>query len=231
MKIKLRPPNEWGYYLNPETFEIRETIGDIPNNVLVVIRKKEYRAEISRSVFRTFYATISNNMLVYLSKKDTAKKLTKLCVQFMLEKGEIPPRVIIDQKRIENKPFELIFHFRTFATFPLKFSDNIFEDEEQKEHITTLINSIKTDFIKSREDNSWYIEYAPNGRTLCKKCKKQIKYKEMRITEIFSKIEQKDQRFYHFKCTDWSKLTSNLVKGIDKLTEDDQNQVKKKLKH
>ena len=76
----------------------------------------------------------------------------------------------------------------------------------------------------------WKIEYAPNGRSLCKKCKRQIKEKEIRLGEPFYIDEQLTFHWNHLNCSDLSKLKRDMVIGLDDLEELDKKRIEKKLK-
>ena len=230
MKIKLSKPSEWGFFINPETFEIYELVGEIPNNSLVIINKKEYRNELGRNIILTNYALVSRNKLDYLSKKDMEKRLAKYCSTYILEKKSIPPRVTILKKLVDNKPVELVFVFRKNQNFTLKISEELLEGKNPKRIIEEIVTSSDEEYYKVNEEERWKVEYAPNSRALCKRCKKQIKSKEIRLCEIQTIEDILKKRYYHFRCFEWAKVNRNLVFGIESLKEIDQNQINKKLK-
>lgn len=232
LKIRLSKPNEWGTFINPETLEIKEIVGEIPEKSIVIIRKKEYRSDLSRSVVNTHYATVSKNSLVYLSKRDVAKRLAKQCAQFMLKTGKIPQKITITRKIVENKPVELIYSFSTNEVFQLYITEELLEGKNPKNFIETLIASSDRDFLKtiSEEEKHWKVTYAPDGRALCKKCKRQIKTKEIRIRKMPREEEPSRQEFYHFNCFAFSKIDPNKIHCINDLSEEDQKKIRKKLK-
>ena len=229
MKIKLSKPNEWGYFINPETLEIQELAGEIQNDSLVIIYKREYRSDLSRSLIRILYAQVSKNMLVYQSKKDLSKRLAKLCSKYMIEKNTMPPKVTIAKEMKEDKPVELVYSFRKNEIFQFQVTNELLNGKNPKEYIERLIDVSDKDFYKIKEEKRWKVEYAPNGRALCKKCKRQIKSKEIRFGELQVVEDLMSQQFYHLKCIDWNKLKKDNVYGIDDLKEEDIKRISKKI--
>jgi hypothetical protein len=230
MKIKLKKPHEWGHFIDPESLEIKELIGEIPNNSLVIFRIREFKAELGRNVIITRYANISKNTLVYLIKRDFIKKLRKQIVQYMLNKNKIPPKVTFAKEITEKAPIELVYSFSSTMFFQMKITENDLDGKNPKEFFEKLITASDKDFFETKKDKRWKIEYAPNGRALCKKCRRQIKEKEVRLGEFQTFENQLIQQFYHFKCVDWSKQKEHLINGINDLTELDKQKLMRKLK-
>jgi len=181
-------------------------------------------------VILTRFARVSKSTLVYLSKKDFTNRLATLCMKYMLSKNKIPPKITFTKKLLEGKPVELSYNFSSGIAFQMKFTEKSLEGKNPKEFFEKLISTSDRDFLKIDEERRWKIEYAPNGRSLCKKCKRQIREKEIRLGELQREKNLLVQQFYHFKCFDWSKQKGILIHGINDLSELDQQKVKKKIK-
>jgi len=230
MKIKLSRPNEWGCFIDPVTLDIKELKGEIPQKTLVIIRKREYKPEISRALISTIYAITSKSGLIYLTKRDFAKLLSKKCSEYMLEKEKIPLRVTLAKKIVENKPVELLYNIKKNKAFQLKITEELLKGKNPKEFIENLISASQVDIYTKEIEKTWRIEYTPRGGSICKKCKRQIREKEIRFSELQIEKNIIKQLVYHYRCMDWKKLKENLVHGLDNLKEEDQKQIKKKFK-
>jgi hypothetical protein len=148
----------------------------------------------------------------------------------MLNKNKIPPKITFTKKLVESKPVELSYNFSSGIVFQMKFTEKSLEGKNPKEFFEKLISSSDRDFFKTNEERRWKIEYAPNGRSICKKCKRQIREKEIRLGELQRAENILTQKFYHFKCFDWSKQKGILIQGINDLSELDQQKTKKRIK-
>ncbi len=229
LKIKLSKPNEWGNFIHPETLEIKEIVGEIPEKAIVIIRKKEYRSELSRSVVSTRYGVVSKGTLLYLTKKDISKKLAKLFVNYTHKHEKIPPKVTISEKRVDNKPVEITYNYSTNESFQFLLSEELLAGENPKKFIEKIITTSDNLFSKKESSKQWRVDNAPHGRSLCKKCKRQIRVSELNLREIKEKDDPSTTEFYHFSCFPFTKYDQFSIHGIKSLSEEDQRKVRKKI--
>ncbi len=230
LKIKLHKPNEWGNYIHPDTLEVKDIVGEIPEKSIIIIKKKEFRSELSRSVIVTRYATISKGVLMYLSKTDASKKLAKLCATYMLRTKHFPPKVTVSGIKSEKKPVELVFTHTTSDTFQLLITEELLQGKNPYSFIENLIASSDKKHLKEQSEIQWIINKAPHGRGMCIKCKKQIKAGELRFKEMDSKDSIMNPDFYHYACFPFAKYEKETIHGIKDLTEEDQRKIRKTLK-
>lgn len=230
MKFQLNQKKEWGFFINPNNFQIGELKGEIPNGYIIILRKKEFEDSIGKSVIRSLYGLISKDKVSYLSKKQLSLKLSENCAQFILKNNKLPPKVSIEKKSKDKKPIELAFGFSKYDIFHLKITAEMLNGKDPKTILEKIIESSSKNLYKMETEKIWKIEYAPNGRSLCKKCKRQIKEKEIRLGEPFYSDEQLIFHWNHLHCVNLSKLKRNMVTGLDDLEEADKGRIEKKLK-
>ena len=229
MKIKLSKPNEWGYYIDPFSLEMKEIKGEIPVKSLIIIKKRNYDKDVNRAVVKTTYAVMTKNGLRYLSKNDFSKALSKTCMNYILENKKSPPRTISIQKKEESNKIKLAYEFSKSEIFQISITDEMVEGKDLHEIKKILDENSVTLTEISNVDNSWRVEYAPNGRSLCKACKKQIKVGEPRFVNIDSEEDFIKQQTYHFRCMDWKKMKKDYIQDLDNLKADDRQYLEKRL--
>lgn len=230
MKFQLDRKKEWGFFINPNNFQIGELKGDIPNGYFVILRRRDFEDSIGKTVIRNLYGTISKNQVSYISKKQLSSALSQKCAQFILKNDKLPPKVSIEKKPKEKKPIELAFNFSKYDIFHLKITGEMLDGKNPKATLDKIIESSSKNLYETEIEKIWKIEYAPNGRSLCKKCKRQIKTKEIRLGEPFYIDENLIFHWNHLNCINLSKLNRNMVTGLDDLEEVDRNRIEKKLK-
>ena len=107
--MKLDPENEWGYYVDTETFQISNIEDDIPDGSLVIIKEKEYIEDISRTVIQTIYGIVSKDEFKPMNKRDISSLLSEACAKYILTSDTFPPKVKIEKDLKEDKPAQLAF--------------------------------------------------------------------------------------------------------------------------
>ncbi|MFW9851598.1 MAG: PARP-type zinc finger-containing protein [Candidatus Thorarchaeota archaeon] len=230
MKFQLNRKKEWGFFINPNNFQIGELKGEIPNGYFIILRRREFEDSIGKSVIRNLYGLISKDNVNYLSKKEMALRLSERCAQFILKNNKLPPKVSIEKKPKEKKPIELAFGFSKYDVFHLKIAEEMLNGKNPKTVLEKIIESTSKNLYEMEMEKIWKIEYAPNGRSLCKKCKRQIKEKEIRLGEPYYSDENLIFQWNHLNCINLSKLNRNMVTGLDDIDETDKRRIEKKLK-
>ena len=230
MKFNLNRKKEWGFFINPNNFQIGELKGDIPNGYFIILRKREFEDSIGKIVIRNLYGLISKDQVNYLSKKEVSSRLSDRCAQFILKTNKLPPKVSIEKKPKEKKPIELAFGLSKYDIFHLKITGEMLDKKDPKTVLEKIVESSSKNLYEMEIEKIWKIEYAPNGRSLCKKCKRQIKNKEIRLGEPFYSDEHLTFHWNHLNCVNLQKLNRNIVTGMDNLEEADRRRIEKKLR-
>ena len=230
MKIRLSKPNEWGKYIDPETFDIKEIISEVPDKAVVVIQKREFRSELSRSVISTRYGAITKGSLIYVTKREASKRLAKQCSRIMLKTDKIPAHITISEKREESKPIDLTYNFSASDKFPFQITAELLEGQNPKQFLEKIIASTHPGNVEFNSEKDWIIGYAPHGRGLCNKCKKQIREKELRFRLMDSKDSVMNRELFHFKCFPIKNTNPESIHGESKLEEEDQKRLRKLIR-
>ncbi len=230
MKFQLNPKKEWGFFINPNNFQIGELKGEIPNGYFIILRIRSFEDSIGKTVIRNHYGLVSKDQMNYLSKKQLSSRLSESCAKFILKNNKLPPKVSIEKKPKEKKSIELAFSFSQYDIFHLKITEEMLNGKNPKNTLEHIIESSSRNLYEIEKEKIWKIEYAPNGRSLCKKCKRQIKEREIRLGEPIYSDEHLSFQWNHLNCINLSKLKRSMVTGLDNLEEADKKRIEKKLK-
>jgi hypothetical protein len=101
--------------------------------------------------------------------------------------------------------------------------------ENPKQFIEKIIAVSDNLFSKKESSKQWRIGYAPHGRNLCKKCKRQIRVKELNLREMKDEENLSTPEFYHYSCFPFTKYDQFSIHGIKSLSEEDQRKVRKRI--
>ena len=196
----------------------------------MILQKREFREDLSRSVITTRYALVSKGSLNYITKREVPKYLARRCSKIILKTNKIPAKTTVAEGLEEKKPVELIFNYSKNESFSFQITEELLEGKNPKQFIEKIITKSSKEFVKAQSGRQWIVGYAPHGRGLCKNCKRQIRDKELRLREMESQDSVLNPELYHFNCFPFSTVESDSIHGINKLKEDDQRRIQKKMK-
>jgi hypothetical protein len=229
--MQLDRSKEWGFFINPNDFSIHELKGEIANESFIILRKRMFEEGVGKILIRSFYGIILNEKFVYLTKKELSERIAVQCAKFIIKNSKLPPRVTIEKQPKENKPVDLVYTFSYYDTFNLRITETMLDGKDPKTIIERIIAKSNKNLYEAETEKIWRLEYAPHGRELCKKCKRQIKKGEIRLGEPFHTIDYLTYKWYHSKCLNLSKMEKDYVTGIENLKDEDKRRIEKKLKN
>lgn len=224
MKMKIDSENEWGWFIEPDTFKIHKIEEDIPSGSFVNIKEKEYIEDIGRTVVQTTYGIIEGKKFQPMNKKEITKLLSEACAKYILMNDDLPPKVKIEKELKKDKAAQLAFVMNKHDTFHLKIPDNLLEGKNSHDVITEIMQNVTLDMEEKEE--KWKIEYAKSSRSTCKSCGMKIEKGKVRVGEPYYYDDHLNYRWNHEKCIFWKKVGQQNTSGLDELEEEDKERIK-----
>lgn len=225
MKLILDSENEWGFFVDPKTFDIFTIDNDIPDSSLVIVKEKEYIEDIDRTVIQTSYGIVDKNKFITKNKKEISKLMSEACSKFILARDTLPPKVKVEKELQEDKPAQLAFMLSNYDIFHLKISSTMLDGLNPFERIQDIIgNETQKLTLYDREDK-WKIEYAKSSRATCKSCGLKIEKGTVRIGEPYYFDQYLNYRWHHEKCIFWSRLEIKQLENLEQLEKEDKKRI------
>ncbi len=225
MKMVLESDDEWGFYVDPETFEISKIIEEIPDGSFVIIKEREYIEDIDRTVTNTSYGLVEGKKFSTFDKRGLSSLISEACAKYILKNNQFPPKVRIHKELKQDKPAQLAFELSKFDTFYLKISKNLLENQDPIE----VINQLKTDqtsrLTSYDHEDAWKVEYAKSSRSTCKTCGLKIEKDTVRAGEPYYYEDHLNYRWHHEKCIFWKALNKDTLKGLEDLEKGDKKRL------
>ncbi|MHA2255230.1 MAG: hypothetical protein ACXAAM_04085, partial [Candidatus Heimdallarchaeaceae archaeon] len=98
MKLILDSENEWGFFVDFETFDIYKIEDDIPDGSFVMVKEREYIEDIDRTVTQSSYGIVEKNKFITMNKREISKLMSKACSKYILAKDTLPPKVKVEKE-------------------------------------------------------------------------------------------------------------------------------------
>ena len=229
MKIDLDSENEWGHFIDPDSFQIVEITDEVPQGSFVVIKEREYIEDIDRTVIQTTYGIIESNKFQPMNKRELSKFMSIACGIYILNFDKLPPKVMIEKQLKLDKPAQLAFIMSNRDTFHLKLEKSALEGGNPIEIINSIMeNQDFTSTMYDREER-WKIEYAKSSRSKCRTCDSNIEKGTVRLGEPHYYENHLNYRWHHEDCVFLQRLEKENIKGLDNLEDDDRKRIEEKL--
>ena len=225
MKLILDSENEWGFFVDPEAFDIYTIEDDIPDGSFVIVKEREYIEDIDRTVTQSSYGIVEKNKFIPKNKREISKLMSEACSKFILARDTLPPKVKVEKELQEDKPTQLAFMLSNYDIFHLKISSAMLDGLNPFEKIQEIIgNETEKLTLYDREDK-WKIEYAKSGRATCKSCGLKIEKGTVRIGEPYYFDQYLNYRWHHEKCVFWSRLEIEQLEDLEQLEKEDKKRI------
>ncbi|MFW9852658.1 MAG: PARP-type zinc finger-containing protein [Candidatus Thorarchaeota archaeon] len=225
MKMTLESDDEWGFYIDPKTFEISKIVDEIPDGSFVIIKEREYIEDIDRTVTQTSYGLVQGNKFSTFDKRGLSSLMSEACATYMLKNNQFPPKVRIHKELKPGKPANLAFELSKFDIFYLKITDKQLKNKDPVEIINQLKEDQSAKLTSYDHEDSWKIEYAKSSRATCKTCGIKIEKDTVRAGEPYYYEDHLNYRWHHEKCIFWKALNKDTLKGLDDLEKEDKKRI------
>ncbi|MCG3260037.1 MAG: hypothetical protein H7644_09835 [Candidatus Heimdallarchaeota archaeon] len=229
MKINLDSDNEWGHFIDPDSFQIVEITDEVPDKSFVVFKEREYIDDIDRTVIQTTYGIIDGNKLQTMNKRELSKLMSKACAKYIIDFEKLPPKIMVEKKLIIDKPAQLAFILSNRDTFHLKIDKTALEGGNPYEVINSIMENQDFKLTMYDRDEKWKIEYAKSSRAKCRKCGLNIEKDTVRIGEPHYFEDHLNYRWHHEKCIFLQRFEKKNIKGLDLLEEKDRKRIEEIL--
>ena len=226
MKMKIDPENEWGWFIEPETFKISKIIEDIPSGSFVIIKEKEYVEDIDRTVIQTIFGVVEGNKFQPMNKREISPLLSEACAKYILKNEALPPKVQIEKDLKKDKAAQLAFIMNKHDTFHLKITNGLLKDKNPYDVITEIKQNDTGKLSMEKKEEIWLIEYAKSSRSTCKSCGIKIEKGKVRVGEPYFYEDHLNYRWNHEGCIFWKKIGLQNTTGLDELEEEDKKRIK-----
>ncbi len=225
MKLELDSENEWGHYVDPETFGIYNIEEDIPDGSFVIVKEREYIEDIDRTVTSTSYGMVDKNKYVTNDKRGISKIMSEACSKYILSKNTLPPRVKVEKELKKDKPAQLAFVMSNYDTFHLKITSEMLGGLNPSEKIQEIMgNETEKVIAYGLTKEKWKIEYAKSSRAKCRTCGLNIEKGTVRLGEPHYYEDHLNYRWHHEKCIFWKGLNKDQL-DFNELEKEDKKRI------
>jgi hypothetical protein len=225
MKLILDSENEWGFFVDPNTFDIFNIEDDIPDGSFVIVKEREYIEDIDRTVIQTSYGIVEKNKFIPKNKREISKFMSEACSKFILSNDILPSKVKVEKELQEDKPAQLAFMLSNYDVFHLKISSAMLEGIDPYIKIKEIIGTETKKLTLYEREDKWKIEYAKSSRATCKSCGMKIEKGTVRIGEPYYFDQYLNYRWHHEKCIFWSRLEKNQLENLEQLEKEDKKRI------
>ncbi len=229
MKMQLDSENEWGYFIDPQSFQVVEIIDEIPDGSFVVIKEREYIDDIDRTVIQTSYGIVEGKKYQPLNKRELTKIMSTACTDYILSSNRLPPKILVEKELKQDKSAQLAFIMTNYDTFHLRIDKNSLGGLNPAELINSIIEKETFKPTLYDREEKWKIEYAKSGRSKCNSCGAAIEKDSIRVGEPYFFETYLNYRWNHEKCIFWQRLEKDDIKGLDLLDDSDKVRIEKLL--
>ena len=229
MKMKLDSEDEWGYFIDPQSFQIVDIVDEIPDNSLVVLKEREYIEDLDRTVIQSSYGIVRENKYQPMNKREISKLFSKACADYVLKTKRLPPKILVEKKMQEDKDVKLAFVMTNYDTFHLTLNKTLLGGANPFEIINSVLQNATFKPILYDREEKWKVEYAKSGRSKCKSCDKTIEKGSIRVGEPYYFETYLNYRWHHEKCIFWQRLELEQISGLDQLDVKDKERIEKLL--
>ena len=225
MKLILDSENEWGFFIDHETFDIYPIEEDIPDGSFVVVKEREYIEDIDRTVIQTSYGIVDGKKFVPLNKREISKYMSEACSHYIVSRDTIPPKVKVEKEMQKDKPVQLTFMMTNYDIFHLKITSSLLDGLDPFEKINEIIGKETRKLTLYDREDKWKVEYAKSSRATCKTCGLKIEKDTVRIGEPYYFDQYLNYRWHHEKCIFWSRLEIEQLDDLELLEKEDKKRI------
>ena len=225
MKFHFDSEEEWGYFIDPESFQIVEITDEIPDGFFVVLKEKEYIDDIDRTVIQTSYGIVDGKKYQPLNKREISKLLAEACANYILLTNRLPPKVMVEKELKQDKPAKLAFIMNNYDTFHLSLDKNLLDGGNPREIINSILEQETFKPTLYDREEKWKVEYAKSSRAKCKTCGLNIEKGTIRVGEPYFFENYLNYRWHHEKCMFWKRLDILNLNGLDLLEDEDRSRI------
>jgi hypothetical protein len=225
MKLILDSDNEWGFFVDPETFDIHQIEDDIPDGSFVIVKEKEYIDDIDRTVIQTSYGIVEKNKFTPKNKREISKIMSEACSRFILANDTLPPKVKVEKELQEDKPAQLVFMLSNYDIFHLKITSAMLDNLNPFDKVQEIIGNETQKLTLYDRDDKWKIEYAKSSRATCKSCGLKIEKGTVRLGEPYYFDQYLNYKWHHEKCIFWSRLEIEQLDDLEQLEKEDKKRI------
>ena len=223
--MHLDSENEWGFFIDPLTFDINNIEEEIPPGSFIVIKEREYIEDIDRTVIQTTYGIVEKNKFQPMNKRELSSIISKACAEYILSNSAFPPKVKLEKELVEEKPAQLAFLMSNHDTFHLKISEKLLENQDPVSLIDRIIEKETSKLTLYDREEIWKIEYAKSSRSTCKTCGIKIEKEKVRVGEPYYYEDHLNYRWHHEDCIFWNTLNIEDLQGLEDLQTEDKNRI------
>ena len=229
MKIDLSSEDEWGYFIDPDSFQIVEIYDEIPDGSFVVIKEREYLDDIDRTVIQSNYGIVDGKKFQPMNKREISKLMSMACAKYILDFDKLPPKVMVEKQLQINKPAQLAFIMTNYDTFHLKLDKDALEGGNPFEIVNSILENQTFKPTIYDRDEKWKVEYAKSSRSKCRTCGSNIEKGAVRVGEPHYYEMHLNYKWHHEGCIFFQRLEKENIKGLDKLEDEDRKRIEEKL--
>ena len=218
--------SDWGYYVDPETFDLPRVRGEVPIGSVVLTKERETLDTGITVVVTNYWIAKDGGLKELDGKREASEILAKQMLQFMKSNGSYPPGVE-KKKEYSNGNVDLEYVASDYDKFTIKMTSE-------------LVGGNVLDFLDTLEDagrrkfnptDSWRIETAKSSRASCRTCGAKIEKGKLRFGEPSYFQDHLSWKWHHFECISdelWG-IPKEKLEGYEDLGNQEKAEVKKSL--
>lgn len=217
---------DWGYYIDPETFEMSNIRGKVPVGAVVLTKKRE-TIDTGITVVVTKYAIAREDGIMELEDKRRASEiLAEQMLEHMRSKNEYPSGAQT-KKEYANGNVDMEFVASDYDKFTIKLTSKLMGGNVS-DFLATLEAPSRRKF--NPVDN-WCIERAKSSRAKCRTCGANIEKDTLRFGEPSFYEDHLSWKWHHFTCVNdelWG-LPKEKLEGYNDLDDEEKTKVREAL--
>ncbi|MFO7837557.1 MAG: PARP-type zinc finger-containing protein [Candidatus Thorarchaeota archaeon] len=218
---------DWAYFISKTTLEMQRVKRRVPVGALIMEKEKEEDEETGQSWISTYYAIAKESGLHYLPGKTQATEyVAKLLLQFMKDRGKMPPNTTIEQI-YKNGNAKLRYSPSQYDSFSIRLTPQEVGKNVER-FLQTLGQQPETRFTPSEV---WKVEPAKSSRSKCRTCGSNIEKGRLRLGEPGYFQDHLTYKWHHFDCKAdeiWG-IPKDMLDGVDGLEDEDIERVEGRI--
>ncbi|MGY5864114.1 MAG: PARP-type zinc finger-containing protein [Candidatus Thorarchaeota archaeon] len=216
--------SDWGYYIDPNTFDFVELTGTVPVDAIVITKEWEEDGE-RRFVLNEYHLAKSSGVQKLDSKRDANPLLAEQIFEFMKKQGKFPPGSK-HTKTFKNGNVEIEYTGSEYDVFKVKLTPKMIGGNVE-DFIDNLGKAAKKRFTAT---DTWKVQM-PTRSAGCKSCNGKVTKGQLRIGEPYRYEGHLAYKYHHLDCISdkiWG-IAEDKIEGFDILSDENKKKVKEAL--
>ncbi len=217
---------DWGYYIDPSTFDMPKIHGKVPVGSVVLTKGRETLDTGVTVVVTEYWVARKGKVEEIDGKRAASEILAEQILKYMRSRGSYPPGVD-KKKEYSNGNVDLEYAASDYDKFTIKLTSKTVGG-----NVLDFLDTLETaGRRKFNPTDNWRIETAKSGRASCRTCGAKIDKDTLRFGEPTYFQDHLTWKWHHFECMEedlWG-IPEEKLEGFSDLSDEEKATVKKRL--